>query len=292
MVMNWDDLRIFLAAARSGSFTGAARELRVDQSTVSRRVAALEDTLGAPLFVRNRDGLTATSLAGALMQHATRVEAEMAAALSVGQDEAGTGLVRLATTEALATTLLQSGLGALAAKHPGLHIDLITGNRTLDLAKGDADLALRLVRPREESLSVRKVGELVYALHGAPQYLAQRGAPRSSAELGGHDVIAMSGEMAMAPMAKWMESMQGTRVAMSTNSLPMLGMAIAAGLGLGVLPISWRQPGAQLERLFLIEEIPKAPIWLVSRPATKSRAAVKVVAELVARLMLQATSIA
>lgn len=260
----------------------------MDQSTVSRRIAALEQSRNATLFVRSRDGLRHTKMAEALLPHAMRVEAEMLSALAVGLDEADTGVVRLATTEALGTMLLQSGLCALAAKHPGVCIDLVTGNRVVDLSRNEVDLALRLVRPREESLSVRKVGELSFALHGAPQYLAQRGTPRHALELVGHDLVGISGEIAATPAAQWITNVAGARVVMSTNSIPAVGMAVAAGVGLGVLPVYWRQPGAQLERLFVIDEIPKLPLWLVSNPATKSRGAVRVVADIVARIVQQA----
>ncbi|MGZ3451147.1 MAG: LysR family transcriptional regulator [Polyangiales bacterium] len=287
--MEWDDVRLFLALVRAKSLGPAALELGIDRSTASRRIAALERSIGATLFLRTREGFRPSVVAERLRPHAEKMEAEARALVStaVAGELEVFGTVRVATTEALAAWLVQEGLLSLRQAHPALVLELLGGNRPVDLARDEADLALRLTPTKEASLRVRRLGKLSVALFASPSYLRARGQPRSESELAGHDVCVPCSELARLPEAKWLASRPGVREVFRSSSMPALVEAVAAGAGLGVITRAWGDGHPNLERLFEIEEIPPRPIWLVSQPIAPS-ANVRVVAakigEIVARV--------
>jgi DNA-binding transcriptional LysR family regulator len=282
--MEWDDVRLFLALVRARSLGPAALELGIDRSTASRRVAALEKSVGATLFLRTREGLRPSVIAERMLPHAERmeVEARALASTAVAGEREVTGTVRVATTEALAAWLVQEGLLGVRDAHPSLVIELLGGNRPVDLVRGEADLALRLTKDKEAALRVRRLASFTFAAFAAPSYLRRRGQPRSKTELAGHDVCVPSGELSRLPEAKWL-ARPGVREVFRSSSMPALVEAVAAGVGVGVLTRAWgdRHPG--LERLFVIEDIPQRPLWLVSAGAIQS-ANVRVVAAKIAEI--------
>jgi DNA-binding transcriptional LysR family regulator len=144
--MDWDDVRLLLVLLDSGTLHDAGKRLGVDRSTVSRRLALLERHLGARLFVRTRDGLQPTAAAIRIRPFAETMAAQTAGLEQAAQsaDRAATGLVRLATTEAIATLLVERGLLSLREQQPGLALELLGGNRPVDLLRGEADLAVRV----------------------------------------------------------------------------------------------------------------------------------------------------
>jgi DNA-binding transcriptional LysR family regulator len=186
--------------------------------------------------------------------------------------------VRLATTEALAAYLVDRGLCGLKDEHPGLVLELLGGNRPVDLSRGEADLALRVTKPEGANLKVRQLQAQGFGVYGAAGYLRQRGRPRGESELTGHDVVGVGGELGTLPEARWMERQQGARFVLRTNSMPALLAAVRNGVGLAVLPAGWAQVEPDLERLFDVPELPRRPMWLVIQPEAWERAAVRVVA--------------
>lgn len=159
----WDDIRVLLAVLREGSFSGAAASLSVEQSTVSRRIAALETALGAVLFDRTPAGPRATELALRLRPAAERMEAELSSLidLSASMTEQIEGRVRLAVTSSFAVQIvIPFVLPALRTQYPGLHLDLIVDERAADLVQREADLALRFFRPTEGDLLARRIAQL------------------------------------------------------------------------------------------------------------------------------------
>lgn len=286
--MEWDDVRLFLALVRARSLGPAALELGIDRSTASRRVSALEKSIGATLFLRTREGLRPSAIAERMLPHAERMEAEARALTStaVAGDREVAGTVRVATTEALAAWLVQEGLLAVRDAHPSLVIELLGGNRPVDLVRGEADLALRITKDKEAALRVRQLGKLSFALFASPSYLRRRGRPRSESELAGHDVCVPSAELSRLPEAKWL-SRPGVREVFRSSSMPAIAEAIASGAGLGVLTRAWGDSHPGLERLFAVDDIPPRPLWLVSAGTIQS-ANVRVVAakitEIVARV--------
>jgi len=187
----WDELRTFIEVARDGSLSGAARRLGLTQPTVGRHVDALEAALGLTLFTRSPRGLTPTPAAQALGPHA---EAMAAAAAALGRTASGEaaadrGTVRVTASDVMGCEVLPAILAAFHAAHPGIAIELALTNRTEDLARRDADIAVRMVRPTQSGLIARRIGASRIGLYAHRDYLARFGEPRSLADLRSHCVI-------------------------------------------------------------------------------------------------------
>ena len=158
--MNWDDIRVFLAVRRAGTLRGASRELGVDQTTVGRRLAALESGLGVTLFLRSPGGYALTGEGERALAAAERME-RLAVSLerqAAGADARIDGEVRVTTTDALAVDFVIPAIERLRASHPGVRVILGTTTRLLDLGRREADIAVRTSRPTQPSLIVRKSG--------------------------------------------------------------------------------------------------------------------------------------
>jgi len=282
----WDDLRVFLAVARAGSLAAAAVELGVDRSTVSRRVEALERAFGSRLLLRTREGVRPSAAGARLRVHAERMEAAARAIspAALVSEEALAATVRVATTEALATFLVEQGLLGLLEAHPQLVVELLGGNRPVDLARGEAELALRPVRPEEAALVGRKLSRMTFALYAAPAYLHARGTPRTVEELEGHDAVLPSAELARLPESQWILARPGLRVVFRSSSMGALVRAATAGVGLVVLPRPWGDREAGLECLGPLESLPPRSLWLVMHEDAARWPPVRVVAEEIARI--------
>jgi DNA-binding transcriptional LysR family regulator len=285
-MLDWNDLRFAHAVARSGSLTKAALELGVHQTTVGRRVAALEEALGFSLFTRSAGGLVPTSegtrvlasiepLAGALLRfekHAPGTTTEVR------------GLVRIAVTETGARQLVEGAFSALMARYPELDIELVPSNLVADLARGEVDLAVRLVRP-EGGVVARRLGQITYGLYASDAYLASHRAPLDG-DFAGHDVVVPVRELANGPEAAWLaRHATAARPRLRANSLVTLAQAVAAGLGVCALPNNLAAMHAGVRRVRRLTDIPARPVWLVIHPELRKVARVRVVAAAVVEEM-------
>jgi DNA-binding transcriptional LysR family regulator len=188
---SWDELRTFVEVSRDGSLSGAARRLGLTQPTVGRHIDALEAALGLTLFTRSPRGLTPTPAALALEPH---VEAMATAAAALGRAASGEaaadrGAVRVTASDVIGCEVLPPILAAFHAAHPGIAIELALSNRTADLGRRDADIAVRMVRPTQSGLVARRIGASRIGLYAHRDYLARFGEPRSLADLASHCVI-------------------------------------------------------------------------------------------------------
>jgi DNA-binding transcriptional LysR family regulator len=187
--MDWDDVRVFLAVARAQGLTGAARGLKTSPQTVGRRVAALEAAIGSPLFLRGPTGYQLTEDGRALLTDAERIEQDVArfSASASGRSTTLAGTVRLTAPETFVTFLLLPAMAPFIAHHSELRIEFCTGSDTVSMSRGEADLALRLIRPESGDLKLRRIGAMSNALYAAPGYLdvnpAAREHPLESARL-------------------------------------------------------------------------------------------------------------
>lgn len=164
--MNWDDLRYFLAVQRGGNLARAARALRINATTVGRRLVALEEHVGARLFDRTPEGYVLTRAGHELLPAAERMEAD---ALAIerqvsGADQRLSGGLRLSTTEMLGTRFISPFLARFSKKHPEIRVELSCTNVPANLGRREADIALRLSRPREENLIVKRLGDVPLSL--------------------------------------------------------------------------------------------------------------------------------
>ena len=187
----WDELRTFLEVSRDLSLSGAARRLGLTQPTVGRHIDALEEALGTTLFTRSPRGLTPTAAANALAPHAEAMGAA-AATLARSASSAASidrGVVRVTASEIIGCEALPPIFAGFRARNPGIAIELALTNRNQDLARGDADIAVRMIRPTQSGLVARRIGATRIRLYAHRAYLARFGEPRSLAELKDHRLI-------------------------------------------------------------------------------------------------------
>jgi DNA-binding transcriptional LysR family regulator len=245
--IDWNDLRYFLAAARSRSLAGAARAVGVEHSTVGRRLTALERALGVPLLTRGPDGLALTPLG---QQVAPLLEEMERAALAVAElCSSQKTRVRLATPSGFGR-YINPHLAAFQAAHPTITLELLSGSRPLDLKKGEADLAIRMGVPTDEELVARKIADVGWSLFAAETYLARNPAPADPTQLAGHDLLGFEAVLSGVPGAQWIaEHGRGANVIMRCRELTDVVAACAAGLGLAVLPCMAADGDPLLRRL-------------------------------------------
>lgn len=275
--MDWNDLRYVLALGRGGSLVGAARALRVEHSTVSRRVAAIERDLGAKLFARTPDGHRLTEAgerAFAAGESVERLVQALEAAVA-GGDAKPAGTVRVTTSEGF-TPVLIPHLARLYADQPRILVELLSANRTFDLARGEADIAIRAVETTTPDLVARRVGEVAWALYGSAEYLARAGTPRDANALAGHRVVGFDDPLSGTPGASWLaRRLAGTELVVRGNSIPSVAAAVATGLGLSCLPCLTGDRDARLVRASAVVAV--GHMWLVAHPERQASARVRLV---------------
>jgi DNA-binding transcriptional LysR family regulator len=273
----WDDLRVFLATHRTRSHAGAARALQVAPTTIGRRLAALEETVGARLFARTPDGLAPTAAALALLPRAERMEAEAIEAERAlsGVDARVSGTVRIACGDGFATFVLSPALPAFLAAHPALAVEVRAGPRALDLTRGEADLAIRNFRPRERSLVTRRLGVEDQALYAATSYLDGRGRPRSAADLDGHDFILYERDMDRLRGQAWIRGLAPrARIAVRVNNTNPMVAACLAGAGIALTSSAFLARDPRIERVLPRVEAPVLEVWSVTHGDLRTSARV------------------
>jgi DNA-binding transcriptional LysR family regulator len=285
----WDDLRIFLAVHRARSHAGAARALRTASTTVGRRLAAMEAAVGARLFTRTPEGLAPSAAAQQLLPHAERVEAEVLEAERAlsGADSRPTGSVRVTTGDGFAAFVLAPALPAFLAAHPGLTIEIRADVRALDLTRGEADVAVRLFRPRERSLVARRLGLERYGLYAAPAYLARRGTPRHPRDLARHDLILYDRDLDRMRTQAWVrQTAPAARIAVRANTTTTMHAACAAGAGIALLTVSAVRNNPAFSPVLPSLRPPAAEMWAVTHPELRTTARVAAVLRWLEELVL------
>ena len=263
--MDWDDIRTFLAIARSRTLSGAARSLGVRQSTMSRRLAALEVRAGARLLQKTPAGYELTALGEGVLGNAERMEAE---AVNVertvaGRDMALSGIVRVTTVDTLATMLLPRAIAALRCKHPRIELEILPDSQSLNLARREADIALRLTRFEGHQVIARRIGLCRIGLYASTGYLASNGPPNADGE--GHSLITTLDDQQHLPEVRWLETrFPRAVVAVRSNSRDVHLAATREGLGLAQMTEIQAAAAPELVRLDDEAELPIPPreIWL------------------------------
>ncbi|MBK7865348.1 MAG: LysR family transcriptional regulator [Archangiaceae bacterium] len=278
---SWDDVRLFLALNRAGSLSAAAKPLGLTQPTCGRRLAALEASFGFRLFDRTPTGLHLTAEGTEMLEAAQQMEraAEALAIKASRRDRKLDGLVRIATNDLFACTELAGALAKLRVRYPGICIELVISNVETDLLKREADLAIRFrpegVLPTPQQLVAKRLSGGPLLLYGAPSYLEKRGAPKDPTDLAGHDVVVFAGRH---PAVAWCEkAFRNARPVLTAPSMQVAAAAIAAGVGLGVLP-------RRAERQFplirpLSAEVANGVAWLVLHPELRRVPRIRAVAD-------------
>jgi DNA-binding transcriptional LysR family regulator len=271
----WDDVRVFLAIARERSLGQAGRRLQLDTSTVSRRLSALEETLGAKLFERTRQGLIATPTAEQMLPAAEEIEASHARLQRAASalETLPEGKVRVSVPPGMADTFIAPALGRLRARHPRISLELETSIRAVDLTRHEADLALRSLAPRGADLVVTKLLHSGWVIAASPLFARELGKVKAWQDV---PWIDWDYDLASFPAAAWLaRHAKGASIALRTNHMGAQLKAAEAGLGLLLVPEPYLKTNALTPVRYAsslaasVARLPEDDLWLVGHRVTR-----------------------
>lgn len=287
--MNWDDVRVFLAVARAGQILGAARRLSLNHATVSRRIAALEEALGAKLFQRLTTGTEMTPAGQRFLPVAERMETDMIAVradlASEGDEIAGP--VRIGAPDGFGVAFLASRLGELTARHRDLTIQLVPVPRSFSLSRREADIAITVERPAEGRLVAGKLVDYSLGLYASKDYLARFGRPETAEALVGHRLIGYVPDLIINQSLDYAaEFWRGWETNYAISSALGQVEAVRSGAGIGILHTFIARSLPELAPLDAVAPIRRA-YWLVYhesvRPMRRIQAVSSFISEVVDR---------
>jgi DNA-binding transcriptional LysR family regulator len=282
--VEWSDLQLFVAVVRSGTVRGAARAVRLDPSTVSRRVAALEQALGSRLFERTAHGLVLTVTGKLMLQSGERVESELAelGRRIVGHDGRLRGVVRV-TFPGSFSALIHQVAAAFVERCQGIELELLGLDVPLDVDGRQADIAIRVADHPPEHLVGRRVAAMGAAIYASRAYIAGHPAPLADPS---HAWVDWDRRLSAKPAMAWVEAQYPKRRIVARGlTTADVAFAVRAGTGVGGLPCLVGDDEPSLVRLVDLPRDVWSSVWLLThggvRPAARVRA---VIAEIVAAL--------
>ncbi len=264
--------------ARDGSLSAAARDLGVSQPTLSRRIAALEESLAVELFRRSPQGLELTEAGEALIEPAREMErgAQSVELAMTGRDRALAGLVRITATDGIAVEWLTPALAKFRERYPGIAFEIIIRLNAVDMLRREADIAIRLGRPRQAELTARRVGELVLGLYASRVYVDAHGLPRNAGELADHLAVGFDEGDLYTGTGGFVDQLIGpARVVYRANTMPGQLAAIRAGFGIGGQACFIANRDPSLVRVLPEEAELRAELWLVTHPGLRRSARIR-----------------
>lgn len=286
--MDWSDLQFILAVADRGSLGAAARTLGVNHTTVLRRIQAFESAHGVRLFDRLSSGHAPTG-AGEAAQDTARSIAELVEELEgriAGEDLRLEGTLRIATTDTLMASILPGILAAFQKEHPAVEMDVSVGTDLANLAKREADVAVRVTAAPQETLIGRRIGAVAMAVYRT----AKEEAPLAQMPaLLSEKWVALSGDLVGTSVGRWMRANVGEeQIACRTDSLVSLAQAAAAGMGLAALPVYLGDHAPGLRRASApIELRPMPSLWILSHRDLRRTAKVRAFVNFAAAALLR-----
>ncbi len=285
---DWNQARAFLATAEEGSLSAASRELGLTQPTLSRQVAALEQSLGVTLFERIGRSLALTDAGRDLLDHFRDMgEAAHRASLAAqGQAQGIEGTVRITSTNTLATYHLTPILAELRREAPGLELEVITSNQTRDLMRREADIAIRHARPEQPDLIAKLIGESEVGFYAAKSYLDKIGRPRTKDDLAHADFIGFETAELMLPTLQEMGlPLRRENFRISTDSGTVMLELMRQNLGISFMLKEDAELFDDIE-LVLADLAPiPVPIWLVTHRELHTSRRIRLVFDFIARSM-------
>ncbi len=277
--LDWSWLRDFGVVAEAGSLSEAARLLGVSQPTLTRRMAALEEHLGTDVLRRGPRGIELTEAGEAILLPIQRMrdDASVVDVTATGRDASLAGIVRISATEGLANYWCTPALLEFQREHPAVRIEIDVSNRNANLLRREADIALRLGRPRQQELVARRVGEVAVGLYASHDYLDRAGRLASIESLGEHAYIGFDEAILDTEAGSWVEGLVGTgRPVFRSTSLITQLQAIRNGWGIGMTSVFMAEGDPQLERVLpRIERL--LEVWLVTHPGLRRSARIRAV---------------
>lgn len=287
--MNWDDVRMFLAVARTGQILAASRRLGVNHATLSRRVSALEEALKTRLLIRRTNGCDLTAEGETFLRAAERMETEMLAAqASIGRiDTAVAGTVRVGAPDGFGVSFLAPRLGKLTARHPELKIQLVPVPRSFSLSQREADIAITLERPEQGRLVSSKLTDYTLGLYASRDYLAENGTPETVDELKSHRRVGYVEDLIFTASLNFTgEIMRSWDAGFEISSATGQTEAVRSGAGIGILHDYIARQHDELVRVLPANTIRRA-YWTTWHESARDLARVRTVAEFLQELVRQ-----
>ncbi|WP_455554851.1 LysR family transcriptional regulator [Comamonas sp.] len=291
--MDWDHLRFFAALAQTGTLAGAARVLAVEHTTVARRIQALEQQVGHPLFVRDAAGHKLNGAGQALLPIAQAMEKaaqgleSMTLSQAVAQDTVA-GLVRVGVTEGLGVQLLAAALAQLSQQHPKLSVDLLALPRLMHLSRREADIVISLERPKRGTVIVSKLADYHLYLYGERQYLARKPLVRSREDLRHHQFIHYVDDLLFSKELQLLAQVhKPAQFVFRSTSIAAQYEAVRAGAGLAVLPAFLADRDPLLQRVMPEEARFERTFWMSMPPEAKDVPRIQVVWRLLKHCMAE-----
>ncbi len=285
--MNWDDVRIFLAVARSGQILGAARRLELNHATVSRRIGALEEALRAKLFRRLTTGSELTPAGERFLEIAERMEADVIAARSAvaEEDEDISGSVRIGAPDGFGVAFLARRLGELTRQHRDLTIQLVPVPRSFSLSRREADIAITVERPQEGRLVAGKLVDYTLGLFASRDYAERYGLPKNATELPQHALIGYVPDLIVSPSLDYeAEFSTDWRSAFAISSALGQAEAVRSGAGIGILHTFIARSMPELVPVEAVAPIRRS-YWLVYHETVRPLRRVQAVASFITRVV-------
>ena len=271
--VNWDDVRVFLAVYRTGSFAEAGRALDLNATTAARRLERLEATLEATLFHRTHEGLTPTANADAIWGRAQEMERASGLILGYagGDDSRLAGPVSISVTPTYACHFLLPHMGRFHAEYPDIEVDVSTTDAVVDIARGEVDLALRFrppgagpAVPETSSVIARLIGASGIAVYASRDYLAEFGIPQDAYNLEGHRVVVPNEAAAPIHGNAWFEqAAERATASIFVGDMESMAAAAVAGLGLACIPTFFALEHPRLVPICPPQRIEHRDIWLL-----------------------------
>jgi DNA-binding transcriptional LysR family regulator len=277
--LTWDELQMFLAAARAGTLSASARALGISPATVLRRMRGLETKLNASLFVRSSRGYALTAAGTELLAHVQAMESEVLAAERQlgGRDLKLSGTIRVATLDDLVQAVLGPVMARFLQRHPSVGIDLVVDSEFTNLARRSADVAIRAgAQPTAADVIARSVCSIGVALYASRDYLRRHPGRPALEDLAGHRVVRADEARARLPMEKLLDRHAGgAAVAFRSNSMLARFAAVRDGLGVGFLPCFIGDSERELVRLGDVVPEASAVLWILTHPDLRRNARVR-----------------
>ena len=291
--MNWDDVRIFLAVARSGQILGASRRLGVNHATLSRRLTALEEALGTRLFIRRTNGCELTAEGEGFLLSAERIETEMLAAQSrLGRtDTAIAGTVRIGAPDGFGVSFLAPRLGRLIERHPELKIQLVPVPRAFSLSSREADIAITLERPEQGRLVSSKLTDYTLGLYASSAYAEAHGLPEDAEALKTHRRIGYVEDLIFSQSLNFTaEVMRNWNAGFEISSATGQTEAVRASAGIGILHNYIARQYPDLVRVMPATSIQRT-YWTIFHESARDLARIRIVADFLHEIVREARGI-
>jgi DNA-binding transcriptional LysR family regulator len=263
--MDWDDLRVFLAVARSDSLTGAGKVLRLDPATVGRRIARLEEACATALFVKSPQGYALTEGGQRLLVHAVTVEQGVQGASDAlqGDTERLSGQIRIGAPDGCANFLLPQVCARLCDENPGLEVQIIALPRVFNLSRREADMAVAVSRPSAGRVMVQRLADYQLHLAASEEYLHRNPPINTPADLRNHRLVGYIPDMIFDKELDYLAEVGAGTVALASNSVSVQFNWLRAGAGIGVVH-DFAVPFAPELRRVMIDRISlRRSFWLI-----------------------------